>query len=85
MCNYVEIRNALYSRSADMNEGPPTCELYYVYTGAYRNNAEITAEYTTLRNDLVNEGFISGLELQFIDAALLRGWYRSVTRGRKSR
>jgi hypothetical protein len=72
----AEIMAALYSMSSKFKRGNPSCWLYYVTTGKWVGDADLTARSASVVNDLTATQLFSRVEFVPVDAARLQELYR---------
>lgn len=79
MSHLRDLRTAVFEQSIKM-DGPPTCELYYVYTGAWNSNdAQLSGMLERCKSELA--GHRRGLDevrIVVVDSEKLKDYYRSI-------
>lgn len=72
----AEIVNYIYSKSSLMNKGIPTCKLYYVTTGTWKDDATIIARLDTGKQDLIQKNYFKEVKVEAIDARAIQKYYQ---------
>lgn len=74
--NYDAIMKALYARAAKFRPGNPACFLYYMTTGAWKNEKDLVVRADAETGDLEKTGFFSKVQFVPIGANELHRLYR---------
>ncbi|RZK18122.1 MAG: AIPR protein, partial [Flavobacterium sp.] len=74
---FRELREYLYKQSIDM-EVKPSCQLYYVTTGKWTNDKNVSGRADSEKQDLENLGIFSRVDFNPIDADALGDIYREI-------
>jgi hypothetical protein len=78
--NYDAIMKALYARAAKFRPGNPACYLYYMTTGVWKNEKDLTVRADAETGDLEKTGFFSKVQFVPIGANELHRLYRQSCR-----
>ena len=73
---YVDIMKALYDKSAKFRPKNPSCNLYYVTTGAWNNEPDLLARALAEVGDLRKTGMFSDVKFFAVGAPQIHSLYR---------
>lgn len=71
------LKNYLYDKSVLM-DNRPTCELYYITTGVWHNDRNVTSRIDSDLNDLKVKHIFSKVELVPVDSIKLESYYKEI-------
>lgn len=73
---FAQITNDIFARSSRFKKGNPSCYLYYMTTGKWLDDANLTVRRDTVVQDLEELNLFRHVSFNFIDAAHLHKLYR---------
>lgn len=72
----AKIVSYIYSKSALMNKGTPSCRIYYVTTGLWKDDSVIKARLDSGKQDLIQRGIFRDVDVKAIDARMIQRYYQ---------
>jgi AIPR protein len=70
------VLNEIYNRSSKFKRGNPNCYLYYVTTGKWVNDQNLTVRKQSVESDLNDLGILRNVSFKCIDATNIQTFYR---------
>jgi hypothetical protein len=71
----IELQKKLYELSPRFTKGPPRCHIYYVTTGAWKDDPELVSRCNAERSGLLEQNIFRDVQFFAVDASRLQRMY----------